>query len=192
MSGWEAANAAALQDLGERLGAGAPRTSRARPRNLRASRQRADRFDDPSGNTLEVFHGAPWSTVGSSVRTATSSSPASRVSGTSCSPPRRRESLHFYRDVLGFRLRDSMRLPPEFAGRPADGSPSGCVSSAATPATTASASCRPTPDWHRASDGRGREHRRRGPVYGPGDAAQGDDVGDVRQATSTTRCCPST
>lgn len=29
----------------------------------------------------------------------------------------------FYQDVLGFRLRDSMRLPPQLAGRPADGDP---------------------------------------------------------------------
>jgi 3,4-dihydroxy-9,10-secoandrosta-1,3,5(10)-triene-9,17-dione 4,5-dioxygenase len=32
-------------------------------------------------------------------------------------------SLRFYRDVLGFRLRDSMRLPPQLVGRPADGKP---------------------------------------------------------------------
>ena len=32
-------------------------------------------------------------------------------------------SLRFYRDVLGFRLRDSMRLPPQMVGRPADGPP---------------------------------------------------------------------
>jgi 3,4-dihydroxy-9,10-secoandrosta-1,3,5(10)-triene-9,17-dione 4,5-dioxygenase len=32
-------------------------------------------------------------------------------------------SLRFYRDVLGFRLRDSMRLPPQVVGRPADGKP---------------------------------------------------------------------
>jgi len=31
--------------------------------------------------------------------------------------------LHFYRDVLGFKLRDSMRLPPQVVGRPADGAP---------------------------------------------------------------------
>ena len=33
------------------------------------------------------------------------------------------EALHFYRDVLGFTLRDSMRLPPQLVGRPADGPP---------------------------------------------------------------------
>jgi 3,4-dihydroxy-9,10-secoandrosta-1,3,5(10)-triene-9,17-dione 4,5-dioxygenase len=33
------------------------------------------------------------------------------------------ESLHFYRDVLGFKLRDSMRMPPQLVGRPADGAP---------------------------------------------------------------------
>ena len=32
-------------------------------------------------------------------------------------------SLDFYRDVLGFQLRDSMRLPPQLVGRPADGDP---------------------------------------------------------------------
>ena len=32
-------------------------------------------------------------------------------------------ALHFYRDVLGFRLRDAMRLPPQFVGRPEDGPP---------------------------------------------------------------------
>ena len=32
-------------------------------------------------------------------------------------------SLTFYRDVLGFSLRDSMSLPPEIVGRPADGEP---------------------------------------------------------------------
>ena len=29
----------------------------------------------------------------------------------------------FYQEVLGFRLRDSMSLPPQLAGRPADGDP---------------------------------------------------------------------
>ncbi|EUA02408.1 iron-dependent extradiol dioxygenase [Mycobacterium kansasii 732] len=33
------------------------------------------------------------------------------------------EALHFYRDVLGFKLRDSMRLPPQVVGRSADGPP---------------------------------------------------------------------
>src|SRR6202022_2406534 len=33
------------------------------------------------------------------------------------------EALHFYRDVLGFKLRDSMRLPAQLVGRPADGPP---------------------------------------------------------------------
>ena len=32
-------------------------------------------------------------------------------------------ALRFYRDVLGFRLRDSMRLPPSLVGRAADGPP---------------------------------------------------------------------
>ena len=100
-------------------------------------------FDDPSGNTLEVFHGAalehrpfvsPYGTqfvtgeqgLGHVVLTITDDA----------------ESLHFYRDVLGFQLRDSMRLPPQLVGRPADGRPRGCGSSAATRGTTAWRSCR--------------------------------------------------
>ena len=52
------------------------------------------------------------------------------------------EALHFYRDVLGFTLRDSMRLPPQLVGRPADGPRLVGGSSAAIPATTAWRSCR--------------------------------------------------
>ena len=47
------------------------------------------------------------------------------------------EALHFYRDVLGFHLRDSMRLPPSLLGRPADGPPAWLRFFGCTRATTA-------------------------------------------------------
>lgn len=82
------------------------------------------RFDDPSGNTLEVFHG-----VALSHRRVVSPYGHRFVTGEqgmghvvlSCHDDA--AALRFYRDVLGFRLRDSMRLPPELVGRPADGEP---------------------------------------------------------------------
>jgi 3,4-dihydroxy-9,10-secoandrosta-1,3,5(10)-triene-9,17-dione 4,5-dioxygenase len=81
-------------------------------------------FDDPSGNTLEVFHGAALehrrvvSPYGH--RFVTEEQGLGHVV---LSTRDDEASLRFYRDVLGFRLRDSMRLPPQFVGRPADGPP---------------------------------------------------------------------
>jgi 3,4-dihydroxy-9,10-secoandrosta-1,3,5(10)-triene-9,17-dione 4,5-dioxygenase len=82
------------------------------------------RFDDPSGNTCEVFHGAALEH-----RRVVSPYGHSFVTGEqgmghvvlSCRDDA--EALRFYRDVLGFRLRDSMRLPPQLVGRAADGEP---------------------------------------------------------------------
>ena len=82
------------------------------------------RFDDPSGNALEVFCGAalehrpvvsPYANrfvtgllgLGHVVLPVTDGDAA----------------LRFYTDVLGFRLRDSMRMAPELFGKPAGGPP---------------------------------------------------------------------
>jgi 3,4-dihydroxy-9,10-secoandrosta-1,3,5(10)-triene-9,17-dione 4,5-dioxygenase len=81
-------------------------------------------FEDPSGSTLEVFHGAALEH-----RRVVSQYGHRFVTGEQglghvvLSTPDDAASLHFYRDVLGFRLRDSMRLPPQAVGRPADGEP---------------------------------------------------------------------
>ncbi len=55
--------------------------------------------------------------------------------------------LEFYRNVLGFKLRDSMRLPPQVVGRPADGDPAWLRFLGCNRATTASRSrpCRNPP-----------------------------------------------
>lgn len=82
------------------------------------------RFEDPAGNTQEVFHGAALqhrrvvSPYGH--RFVTEGQGLGHVV---LSTPDDAAALHFYRDVLGFRLRDSMRLAPELVGRPADGEP---------------------------------------------------------------------
>jgi 3,4-dihydroxy-9,10-secoandrosta-1,3,5(10)-triene-9,17-dione 4,5-dioxygenase len=81
-------------------------------------------FSDPSGNQLEVFHGAALEH-----RRVVSPYGHTFVTGEQglghvvLSTLDDAEALHFYRDVLGFTLRDSMRLPPQLVGRPADGPP---------------------------------------------------------------------
>lgn len=125
VSGWETANAAELQDVRDRLsGAGVPFKEG-------TAEQLADRrvvelitFDDVSGNTLEVFHG-----VALEHRRVVSPYGHTFVTGEQglghvvLTTDDDEASLRFYRDVLGFKLRDSMRLPPQMVGRPADGDP---------------------------------------------------------------------
>ena len=123
VSGWEAANAEGLQDIRHRLDVEGTPYKEATAAEL--ADRRVDEmiiFQDPSGNTLEVFHGAALehrrvvSPYGH--RFVTEEQGLGHVVLTTRDDA---ESLHFYRDVLGFRLRDSMRLPPQLVGRPADG-----------------------------------------------------------------------
>jgi 3,4-dihydroxy-9,10-secoandrosta-1,3,5(10)-triene-9,17-dione 4,5-dioxygenase len=124
-SGWEVANEAELTEVGERLAAAGVTVKEGDDADL-ADRRVAGliRFDDPSGNTLEVFHGAALqhrrvvSPYGH--RFVTEEQGLGHVV---LSTHDDAAALAFYRDVLGFRLRDSMRLPPQFVGRPADGPP---------------------------------------------------------------------
>ena len=125
VSGWETANAEGLQEIRNRLDV------QGTPYKEATAAELADRrvdemivFQDPSGNTLEVFHGAALehrrvvSPYGH--RFVTADQGLGHVVLTTRDDV---ESLHFYRDVLGFKLRDSMRLPPQLVGRPADGPP---------------------------------------------------------------------
>jgi 3,4-dihydroxy-9,10-secoandrosta-1,3,5(10)-triene-9,17-dione 4,5-dioxygenase len=94
------------------------------------------RFDDPAGNALEVFCGAalehrpavsPYGNrfvtgvmgLGHVVLPVSGEPGESGVSGQSGEEA----TLRFYTEVLGFRLRDSMRMAPELFGRPAGGPP---------------------------------------------------------------------
>lgn len=124
-TGWETADAAELDDVRARLDAAGV------PYQEGTAEQLADRrvdalvtCADPSGNTLEVFHGAALEH-----RRVVSPYGHRFVTGDQglghvvLSTSDDEASLRFYRDVLGFRLRDSMRLPPQFVGRPVDGPP---------------------------------------------------------------------
>ena len=124
-AGWETANAAELDDVRSRLDAAGV------PYKEGTAEECADRrvdelisCADPSGNTVEVFHGAALEH-----RRVVSPYGHRFVTGEQglghvvLSTHDDAAALHFYRDVLGFRLRDSMRLPPQLFGRPADGPP---------------------------------------------------------------------
>jgi 3,4-dihydroxy-9,10-secoandrosta-1,3,5(10)-triene-9,17-dione 4,5-dioxygenase len=121
-SGWEVADEKTLDEVGRALaGAGVP---------VKAgdAAQLADRrvgqllcADDPSGNSLEIFCGAALdnrphvSPYGNAFVTG------DQGMGHVVLPVASdQETLSFYTDVLGFRLRDSMRMPGEFFGRPGE------------------------------------------------------------------------
>ncbi|MEU7139061.1 iron-dependent extradiol dioxygenase HsaC [Nocardia sp. NPDC046473] len=125
ISGWETANAEELQDIRTRLEtAGVPYKEGTAAELADRRVHELIRFNDPSGNTLEAFHGAALehrrvvSPYGH--RFVTEEQGLGHVV---LSTKDDQAALEFYRDVLGFRLRDSMRLPPQMVGRPADGEP---------------------------------------------------------------------
>ncbi|HEX3545231.1 MAG TPA: VOC family protein, partial [Mycobacterium sp.] len=108
-SGWECANAEELQEIRNRLDLDGTPYKEATAAEL--ADRRVDemiRFQDPSGNCLEVFHGAALehrrviSPYGH--RFVTEQQGLGHVVLTTRDDV---ESLHFYRDVLGFKLRDS-------------------------------------------------------------------------------------
>ncbi|MDT4935629.1 MAG: 3,4-dihydroxy-9,10-secoandrosta,3,5(10)-triene-9,17-dione 4,5-dioxygenase [Pseudonocardiales bacterium] len=125
VSGWESASAGELQEIRDRLdGAGVPYKEGSEEELAERRVDELIRFEDPSANTLEVFHGAALEH-----RRVVSPYGHRFVTGEQglghvvLSTSDDAAALHFYRDVLGFRLRDSMRLPPQMVGRPADGRP---------------------------------------------------------------------
>jgi 3,4-dihydroxy-9,10-secoandrosta-1,3,5(10)-triene-9,17-dione 4,5-dioxygenase len=80
--------------------------------------------DDPSGNSLEIFCGAALDSRPVVSPTGTSFVTGEQGLGHVVLPASDDEdTLNFYTALLGFRLRDSMRLPGEFFGRPAGGPP---------------------------------------------------------------------
>ncbi|REE73931.1 3,4-dihydroxy-9,10-secoandrosta-1,3,5(10)-triene-9,17-dione 4,5-dioxygenase [Rhodococcus wratislaviensis] len=125
VSGWETANAAELQEVRDNLSAAGVAFKEGTAEQLKDRRvDELITFEDPSGNTLEAFHGAALEH-----RRVVSPYGHRFVTGEQglghvvLSTTDDEASLRFYRDVLGFRLRDSMRLPPQMVGRPADGKP---------------------------------------------------------------------
>lgn len=124
-SGWETADAGALDDIRARLDVAGVPYKEGTAEEL--AERRVDgliSFDDPCGSRLEAFHG-----VALEHRRVVSPYGHRFVTGEQglghvvLSTTDDEASLRFYRDVLGFRLRDSMRLPGQLSGRPVDGPP---------------------------------------------------------------------
>ena len=118
-SGWEVADARALAAVGRALAdAGVPYKA-ATDAELAARRVGVMLLaEDPAGHALEVFCGAALEH-----RPAVSPYGNRFVTGSMGMghvvlpvPPGSSAALDFYTDVLGFRLRDSMRMPAEFFG----------------------------------------------------------------------------
>lgn len=124
-AGWEAEHAAGLQEVRDSLNANGVPFKEGTADELADRRvMELIRFNDPSGNELEVFHGAALqhrrvvSPYGHTFVTDEQG-----LGHVVLSTHDDEAALRFYRDVLGFKLRDSMRMPPELVGRPADGEP---------------------------------------------------------------------
>jgi 3,4-dihydroxy-9,10-secoandrosta-1,3,5(10)-triene-9,17-dione 4,5-dioxygenase len=122
-SGWEVAGAGDLAEIGRALDQAGVAVKTATSQELAERRVgQMLRFDDPSGNALEVFCGAALEH-----RPAVSPYGNRFITGLLgmghvVLPVSDGEaSLRFYTDVLGFRLRDSMRMAPELFGQPAGG-----------------------------------------------------------------------
>jgi len=119
-SGWELADPAALGRLAGVLEAADVAVKPAEADELAA--RRVDRMisvDDPSGNRLEFFCGAALDTRPAISPYGTRFVTGDQGMGHVVLPAFDDEAtLHFWTEVLGFRLRDSMRLIPETLGLP--------------------------------------------------------------------------
>ena len=123
--GWETAHASELQEIRDRLdGAGVPYKEGTVEQRAERKVDELITFTDPSGNTQEVFHG-----IALQHRRVVSPYGHRFVTGEQglghvvLSTHDDDAALHFYREVLGFRLRDSMKLPPQAVGRGEDDPP---------------------------------------------------------------------
>ena len=124
-SGWEVAGEDDLIRAGRALDEAGVAVKSGTPAELAERRVgQMLRFDDPAGNALEVFCGAALEH-----RPAVSPYGNRFVTGLQgmghvVLPVSDGDAaLRFYTEVLGFRLRDSMRMAPELFGRPAGGPP---------------------------------------------------------------------
>jgi 3,4-dihydroxy-9,10-secoandrosta-1,3,5(10)-triene-9,17-dione 4,5-dioxygenase len=119
-SGWEVAGEDALAQVGRALEDAGVAVKPGTPAEL-AERRVAGllRFDDPAGNALEVFAGAALEHRPVENRYGNRFVTDPLGLGHVVLPvPDDGAALGFYTGVLGFRLRDSMRMAPELLGRP--------------------------------------------------------------------------
>jgi len=117
--GWELADHDALQAAREHLSKAGVETEEGTAEELAERRvQELVRFSDPFGNVFELFHGITYES-----RPVVTPYRADFVTGDQgmghvvIPVDDDVEALKFYRDVLGFRLRDSMSMPGEFVGK---------------------------------------------------------------------------
>jgi 3,4-dihydroxy-9,10-secoandrosta-1,3,5(10)-triene-9,17-dione 4,5-dioxygenase len=117
--GWELADHAALQEAREHLEkAGVEVTDGTREECAERRVQELLRFRDPFDNVFELFHGISYER-----RPVVTPYGARFVTGDQgmghvvLPVTDDEEALRFYRDDLGFRLRDSMSMPGEFVGK---------------------------------------------------------------------------
>ncbi len=115
-SGWEVASASELDAVAQAVPG-------AKPLDLPGV-QGAIGFDDPCGNKLEVFWGAALANRPSVSRSGTTFVTGEMGMGHVVLPALDTQpAMDFYTQVLGFRLRDSMRIDPRMFGGPADAPP---------------------------------------------------------------------
>ena len=119
-SGWEVPGDGALDEVARALDeAGVPVKTATAGELAERRVGRMLLFDDPAGNVLEVFSGAALEH-----RPAVSPYGNRFVTGDMglghvvLPVPEEEPALRFYTGLLGFRLRDSIRMPPELFGRP--------------------------------------------------------------------------
>jgi len=124
-SGWEVAGEAELAGVGRILDEAGVAIKAGTPAELAERRVgQMLRFDDPAGNALEVFCGAALEHRPAVSPYGTRFVTGSLGLGHVVLPVSDGEAaLRFYTEVLGFRLRDSMRMAPELFGQPAGGPP---------------------------------------------------------------------
>ena len=124
-SGWEVADPGSLAAVARALSdAGVPfKAATAEELEIRRVAELL-LLEDPAGNALEVFCGAALEhgPAVSSYGTRFVTGPMGMGHVVLPVPPDSSATYDFYTDVLGFRLRDSMRMPAELFGMPA-GSP---------------------------------------------------------------------
>lgn len=117
--GWEVADHRALSDAADHLKHHGVEVSEATPEELAERRvEGMVRLSDPFGNVFELFHGATYEARPVVTPYAQTFVTGEQGMGHIVVPVSDDvEALRFYTDVLGFRLRDSMRMPGEFVGK---------------------------------------------------------------------------
>lgn len=119
-TGWEVAGDQDLAEVERALAAaGAPVRTASEAELADRRVGRLLHAEDPSGNALEIFSGAALDSRPAVSQYGTAFVTGSQGLGHVVLPAvSDEETLAFYTGLLGFRLRDSMRLPGEFFGRP--------------------------------------------------------------------------